>query len=115
MPDETQDDLRRINEQIPIEENAANRSYFEALLAPVFVLKRANGEFQTREMFLLLLIPGGERVCDPKSIELHPIGKTRALVTCVITLKGQAIHNTRLFALGPEGRWQLLAWANESL
>jgi hypothetical protein len=113
MPDETENDLRRINEELAIEENAGRRAFFDDRLAPGFVLRRANGEINSREFFLASLKPGGERVCDPKSIVITPIGRNRALVTCVITIQAQANHNARLFVKSAEGRWQLLAWANE--
>jgi Domain of unknown function (DUF4440) len=113
MTQENEQDLRRLNERLIAEENAGNRSFFEERLAPVFVLRRANGEVQGREAFLLSLKAGGERVCDPKSIGLRRLGKTRALVTCVVEIKTRAIHNARLFAKNADGQWQLLAWANE--
>ena len=115
MIEETLGDLRRINEQLPIEENAGNRSFFEDRLAPVFVLRRANGEIQNRDTFLSSLKPGGERVCDPGTIEIQSLGASRALVTCAITIGTQRIHNARLFAKNARGHWELLCWANEYL
>lgn len=112
MMTETETDLRRFNERLAAEENVGNRPFFEDRLAPVFVLKRANGEIQDRETFLRLLQPGGQRVCDPKSIQIVSLGLSRALVTCLVRIGEKSIHNARLFALS-EGKWQMLAWANE--
>jgi hypothetical protein len=115
MIDENEEQLRSINEQIPLRENLADRLFFEGRLAPVFAFRRANGALDTREMFLLSLTAGGTRACDPNSIEMVPLGKTRALVNCVVTVQGDRFHNSRLFVKDATGRWQVLAWANERL
>jgi hypothetical protein len=115
MTEESGEDLRRLNEQLTIEENAGNRLFFETRLAPVFALKRANGCLDSREMFLLSLKPGGERRCDPKSIDVSLVGRARALVSCVVTVDNDSFHNIRLFIKDADGRWVLLSWANERL
>jgi hypothetical protein len=64
-------------------------------------------------MFLLSLKPKGNRTCDPESIRITRLGKKRALVDCLVKMKDETFHNTRLFILDGDGRWKLLAWANE--
>jgi hypothetical protein len=106
-------DLRQLNEQFPIKENAGDRLFFESHLAPVFAFRRASGALDSREMFLLSLAAGGKRACDPASIEITLLGKSRALVNCVVTSDADRFHNCRLFIKDLTGRWLVLAWANE--
>jgi hypothetical protein len=115
MANGIEDDLQRLNEQIVTEENAGNRPYFEKHLATVFALRRANGTFDSREMFLLSLKAGGKRTCDPRSIRVVPLGDSRALVNCVVETEGRAYHNARVFTRDDDGCWKVLAWANEEL
>ncbi len=118
MTERFEDDLRRINERIPAAENERDRLFFEQHLATVFAFRRANGAMDSREMFLLSLEKPedpakGPRSCDPRSIEIVPLGESRAIVNCVVTRDGSAFYNTRLFVKDVEG-WKLLAWANEA-
>jgi hypothetical protein len=113
MTDESNEELRRINEEIPEKENLGDRMFFEDRLAPVFVMRRANGALDDRAMFLLSLKPEGKRTCDPKSIDIQPMGNFRALVTSMVKVGPAEYHNLRLFGKDGFGRWKLLAWANE--
>ena len=118
MADENEADLRRLNEEFPLKENAGDRMFFETRLASVFAFRRASGALDSREMFLLSLAPvldeKKKRACDPKTIEVAPLpGASRFLVHCVVTIGADSFHNTRLFVKDAVGRWQLLAWANE--
>jgi hypothetical protein len=119
MSEQYADELVRLNQRVPIEENAKNRLFFEDLLAPAFAFRRASGALDTREMFLLSVPDAkGERSCDPDSIEVRVLGTRRAIVTCVVMVKNEdasveRFHNVRLFVKGSDDRWKLLAWANE--
>lgn len=113
-----EEELRALNLAIAREETNGNKAFFDALLAPTFAFRRANGAFNDRQIFLAGLKPETPRECDPQSIGITPIGKTRALVTCIVAIeteKGRKeFHNTRLFVLDSKD-WRLLAWANEEL
>ena len=115
MADENEHDLRQLNGQFPLKENTGDRLFFESRLAPVFAFRRASGALDSREMFLLSLAPGGKRGCDPTSIEVIPLGRSRALVNSIVTIDADRFHNSRLFIKDAVGRWVVLAWANERL
>lgn len=108
--------LAKINREIPLRENAGDRSYFEARLAPSFVIRRAvGGVVDSRARFLKKLTKGG----DPRRSRFKDahllIGKERAISLCMVARGDQLFHNLRLFVRdprAPEG-WLLLAWANE--
>jgi hypothetical protein len=112
MADQTLADLRRVNARIHVEENAGHRAFFEELLDGAFVMRRARGDLHDRQAFLDALAPGGQRACDPATIEVIGAGRRRAVVTCIINVGADSIQNTRLFVL-IQGRWRLLAWVNE--
>ena len=112
MTNESLAALRRLNQEIPVEENRGNRLFFQDRLAGAFAIRRAKGQLDNREMFLLSLTGGGTRKCDPKTIKVTPLGKQRALVSCIVTVGEDVIHNTRMF-IKEAGRWKVLAWANE--
>ncbi len=103
MIEETEADLRRLNEQIPAEENRANRLFFEERLAWVFAMRRAPGMLDSRKMFLLSLKPDGNRTCDPESIKITRFGKHRAFVNCLVKVNNETFHNMRLFILDGDG------------
>src|ERR1700743_2383877 len=113
MTNPSNEQLRKMNEEIPDKENLGDRMFFEDILAPVFVMRRANGALDDRSMFLLSLKPGGTRTCDPNTIQIKSMGNFRALVTSVVKVGDAEYHNLRLFAQDGAGRWKLLAWANE--
>lgn len=106
--------LDQLNREIPLKENAADRAYFKARLAPTFAMRRANAVMVNGDQFLEALREGGDREC--RSIDsIAFAGKERAVVTGVVTTGGKAYLNLRLFIRdknAPEG-WLLLAWANE--
>ena len=113
------DELRRLNVEMTTKEAEGNKAFFDDLLAPTFAFRRANGAFEDRQTFLAGLKAGGaQRECDPNSIEITPLAKMRAFVTCVVKMKidndWKEFHNARLFVLDPKD-WRLLAWANEAV
>jgi hypothetical protein len=117
MPEETEADLEQLNEQIPAEENRANRLFFEERLAPVFAFRRASGVLDNRDMFLLSTKKAEKdedvRTSVAGSIRITRLGNKRALVHCLVKIGSKTYENTRLFILDATGRWRLLAWANE--
>jgi hypothetical protein len=117
MENTMEDELKRLNVQMALEETDGNKAFFDDLLAPKFAFRRVSGAFDDREGFLAGLYAGSaERQCDPKSIKITPLGKTSAFVICIVRMKienkWKEFHNARLFVLDSK-RWRLLAWANE--
>ncbi len=106
-------DLRALNERFTDEENAGNRTFFEERLAGAFAFRRANASVVPRGEFLDALKAGGARTCDSRSIDVQTLGQMRALVTCRVAIGADRFLNARLFVKDAEGRWRLLAWANE--
>ncbi len=90
--------------------------YFNALLAPAFAMRHANGQFNDRDAFLAGVAKSSIRITGAPSVTMH--GDTRAVVTCIVSIavgpEIKRVHNLRLFTRsGTGGEWQLLAWANE--
>jgi hypothetical protein len=112
-------DLCQLNLEITNAENNANRAFFEALLAPAFAFRRANGVVVDRQGFLDALKAGGDRRTEAESIEIKLLGKSRALVECVVFTgtpdQRRRFENARLFSMDEGGNWRLLSWANESI
>jgi hypothetical protein len=109
-------DLRDLNVAIGDAEARGDRSFFEALLAPVFCMVRPDGlRFDDRTGFLAALQPGPRRRTRVESVVEHD---NRAVVTCTVA-KGDgadaAVHrNIRTFSRpGPAARWQLVSWVTE--
>jgi hypothetical protein len=112
-------DLCQLNLEITNAENNANTAFFEALLAPAFAFRRANGVVVDRQGFLDALKAGGDRQTEAESIEIKLLGKSRALVECVVFAgtpdQRRRFENARLFSRDENGNWRLLSWANESI
>ncbi len=113
-------DLKTINTEMVRHENEGStedaRAYFFDLLTDMFVFRRASGVVVDRQAFLKALTSGGDRALIGE-IEVTPLGEERALVRSTVqTYVGgdrRTFDNARLF-VRIEGRWRLLAWANES-
>lgn len=106
--------LVAMNLRFPERENAGDRPYFEARLAPSFSMRRANGAVVDRERFLGDLKSGGERRALGVG-QVTLLGRSRALVLCQVRVGAVVYDNLRMFvrdAAAPEG-WFLLSWANE--
>ena len=112
-------DLRQLNLDIANAENDGAKPFFEPLLASAFAFRRANGAVVDRQGFLEALKAGGDRSTEPDSIRIMPLGNSRALVTCVVSMgppdQRKRFDNARLFARDEKQQWRLLAWANEAI
>jgi hypothetical protein len=130
----SQVELVRLNEEIAqredqvAQDDAATRTFFERLLAPVFAMRRAGGEQRhtDRAGYLGAIKPGPRKTADIEVVFESP---QCAVVTCVVRVRTasdtpqngtnehwQEFRNVRLFTRPTEqDRWQLLAWANEPL
>ena len=84
---------------------------------PLLAIRRASGVCDDADGFLKAVRDGGDRVIDPKTIDVQILGRFRAVVTCIVETKGQRYHNLRVFVRDDAGQphWQLLAWANEEI
>lgn len=112
-------DLRELNLEIANAENNAGRAFFEALLAPAFAFRRANGAVVDRQEFLDALKAGGDRQTEAGSIDIRLLGNSRALVECIVSTgvpdERKRFENARLFVMDENDKWRLLAWANEEI
>ncbi|MGM9474540.1 FRG domain-containing protein [Pseudarthrobacter sp. YS3] len=107
--------LGDLNRLIGIKEDARDRRFFEALLAPAFAISRASGANETRETFLdnvTLAGTGSHR--STKVTSVNVLGHHRAAVDCLVELDGKKYENHRIFVRSSvDSSWKLLAWANE--
>ena len=104
--------LRELNTKIGEAENTGDREWLATILAPRLAFQRAD-EVRTVDdhvAFLQKVKGGGTRVT--RVIEPIELYGNRAVVQCIVTVGTQEFHNLRLF-VRLEGRWKLLAWANE--
>ena len=110
-------ELRQLSIDIPNAENSGDKGFFERLLAPVFAFRRASAVVVDRQGFLDALKGGGDRETELESIQVTPLGGSRALVTSVVAMgssnQRQRFDNARLFVKDENGEWRLLGWANE--
>jgi len=109
-----------INLKISKAEDNGDRAFFEDLLASSLAFKRADpaGTVVDRKTFLDALKQSGPRQSEIESISF--LGKQRALVTCVVSMRGAdgketRYHNLRLFIRSQDQKWKLLGWANEPM
>lgn len=104
--------LRALNLEMNTAENAGDRNFLAAVLAPELAFSRANGVVDDADRFLVKVsqkpMPG-----ELKFEKIETFGN-RAIVQCVVTQNGKGYHNIRLF-VRMEGSWKLLGWANESI
>jgi hypothetical protein len=111
--------LRALNVEIGNAESRGDAPYFEALLAPAFAMRRADGTSTTdRDAFLAAVKQSPARETAIEQVAV--LGAGRAFVTCVITMPmpggPRRFHNARLFTRkAGSDPWQVLAWANEPI
>ena len=113
--------LRSLNVEIGDKEAQTDCAYFEGLLAPVFVMRRANDSRAVvdRAAWLEALSQAEKKRRDTRIISTSLLGRERAVVTCVVTMDGRDYDNLRVFVKNsnPETAekqpWLLLAWVNE--
>ena len=108
--------LASLNDDIVQAETRGDAPFFEALLAPVFAMRRANGKTASREDFIKAVAPSAKRTTELEEVTL--VGANRATVASVVTMDTdegrKRFHNLRLFIREtPASPWLLLAWANE--
>jgi hypothetical protein len=113
--------LRALNIEIGEKEAQTDSAYFEGLLAPVFVTRRANDAraIVDRAAWLKALAEAAKKPRPTRitSISLH--GSERAVVTCIVTMDGRDYDNLRVFvknsdpATAETQPWLLVAWVNE--
>jgi hypothetical protein len=109
--------LRTLNIEIGNAEARADTAFFEDLLAPVFAMRRADGErMEDRGQFMAAVAESAERATEVESITFFEAN--RALVICIVAMETpegpRRFHNVRLFTRrAADTPWMLLAWANE--
>lgn len=120
MDSQAEKELREINIRIPAAEDAGDAAFFESLIGDGFGFRRPNGDIIGKAGFLGI-IGKGTRECDPGSIRILPLGKQRALVTCVLRSRAseadawKSFDQARLFARDAAGAWKLVGWVNEPI
>ena len=111
--------LKALNSTIADKENEGDRDWFMKHTAPEFAFQRADGKtFDDRLTFVMKVTPIKEKPEARKTSKVKvirtPHNKKRAIVSCIVTQKGVAYHNLRLFVRPAEDKeWVLLGWANE--
>jgi hypothetical protein len=111
--------LRALNVEIGEAESRGDSHFFEDLIAPVFVIRRADGRsLDDRTSFISAVAQSAQRTTEIQSITFF--GANRALVECVVTMESsegtKRFHNIRLFTRQAAATpWMLLAWANEPI
>jgi hypothetical protein len=114
--------LADLNIEIARREAQTDVAWFGDLLAPAFVMRRANPDRDSvgREAFLEALSHASPKKRETRIESVVFVGEERAIVTCIVTMDGQLYHNLRLFVSnlldgGEHGPWQLMAWVNEPM
>jgi hypothetical protein len=104
--------LRTLNTRLNEAENAGDRDFLAAVLAPELAFLRADGKtVDDGGRFLQKVAP--REPCELTFEHIEVLG-TRAIVRCVVACGKNRFHNVRLF-VELEGQWKLLGWANERL
>jgi hypothetical protein len=105
--------LIQLNLAIGEKEDAGDREWFDALLAPAFAMRRANGTFVGRDEFLAA-VRQAETIRATDIVGVEAIGALRAVVRCVVTVANKRYDNLRIFV--HDGKtWMLVSWTNEIL
>jgi len=104
--------LRALNTRVNEAENSGDRDFLAGILAPELAFLRADGK--TVDDGGRFLQKVARREPYELTFEQVEVLGTRAIVKCVVTRGKERVHNVRLF-VRLEGRWKLLAWANEQL
>jgi hypothetical protein len=111
--------LEALTIEIGRKEAETDATYFDGLLAPAFVMRRANKEraLIDREAFLDALRQAEKKPRDTRVTSISLLGSERAIVTCVVTMDrrdydnlGVLVRNNNPAAGRP---WLLVAWINE--
>ncbi len=111
--------LAALNIEIGRKEAETDATYFDGLLAPAFVMRRANKERAVidRGTFLDALRQAEKKPRDTRVTSISLLGSERAIVTCVVTMDRRDYDNLRVFVRNTNpaaGRpWLLVAWINE--
>jgi hypothetical protein len=113
--------LEALNIEIGRREAETDATYFDGLLAPAFVMRRANKEraLVGRQAFLDALRQAEKKSRDTRVTSISLLGSERAIVTCVVTMDRRDYDNLRVFvrntnsAAAVEWPWLLVAWINE--
>lgn len=106
--------LEALNIGIGDAENRGDATWLAAILMPRMTFQRADPArtIDDREAFLSKVRAGGTRITDVlKPIQIFG---DRAIVRCIVTIEGKRFDNLRLF-VKRDGRWLLLAWANQAI
>src|SRR5262245_23406169 len=107
--------LEKLNVEIAAAEDRGDRKWLEGVLASHLSFRRALGTVVDRKDFLKEVKAGRKSETRVESVTLY--GKERAVVTCIVTIKGardRSYHNVRLF-VREGGKWKVIGWANEEL
>ncbi len=115
--------LTALNIEIGEKESQIEDQYFEGLLAPEFVMYRANDtrDIVNRTAWVQALQKAPKKPRETQVTSVSLLGQERAIVTCVVTMDGRRYDNLRVFVKNrnPESAsqrpWLLLAWVNEPL
>jgi hypothetical protein len=115
--------LKALNVEIGEKEAQTDQVYFADLLAPAFVMRRANNprDIVDRDAWLKALAKAEKKVRSTRITSVSLVGEERAIVTCVVTLEGRDYDNLRIFVRKRDAEasrshpWLLLAWVNEPL
>ena len=109
--------LEALNVEIGNAESRGDKAFFEELLASSFAFRRVTGVVVDRKQFLDAMAQGAPRTTNVRAITFA--GKARAVVSCIVTMEVQGSNkdfdNLRMFIRTDDGRWKLLAWANEAV
>lgn len=106
--------LRDLNLRIGDAENRGDHGWLAEVLAPRLAFQRADAPRTVDDAvaYLQKVTPGGTRVS--RIVEPIELYGDRAIVKCIVSVGDDEFHNLRLF-VRCEGRWKLLAWANEPM
>jgi hypothetical protein len=105
--------LVQLNLAIGQKEDAGDREWFDALLAPAFAMRRANGAFVGRDEFLASL-QKADTVRTTEIVGVEAIGQFRSEVRCIVSIANKKYDNLRLFVHDGKA-WLLVSWVNENL
>ena len=112
LPTNDAEDLTALNLAIAEAENRGDHEWLAGVLAPRLAFQRADDQktVDDRVAFLQKVKPGGAR--STRVLEPIQVLGDRAIVQCIVTVGEQSFHNLRMF-VRRDGKWKLLAWANE--
>lgn len=107
--------IEELMDEIARAEDRGDTDFFDALLHPMFVMQRPNGQFEDRSGFIGRMAAGGTRRSGRP--EIHVFGNRAVAWVEVSKREGDqwvTFHNVRaLTRETPESGWCLIAWLNE--